>query len=62
MIKEKEPEKKELYYKTYLRMIAEEEAEKERKRRKAEKLLRQFEQLKEEEFKRGTGSNVPLQP
>ena len=44
LIKEKEPEKKELYYKTYLRMIEEEKAEKEKKRRRAEQLLKQFQQ------------------
>ena len=44
LIKEKEPEKKELYYKTYLRMVEEERIEKEKKKRRAEQLLKQFEQ------------------
>ena len=44
LIREKEPEKKELYYKTYLRMIETERLAKEKKYARARKLLRQFEQ------------------
>ena len=43
-------------------MIEEEKAEKEKKRRRAEKLLRQFELQKEEEFRNGKGSNMPVEP
>ena len=43
LTKEKEPEKQELYYKIYLRMLEAEKAEKDKKKRRAEQLLRQFE-------------------
>ena len=59
-LKEKEPEKKELYYKTYLRMIEKEKEEAEKKRRRAERLQKQFDLAKEEEFRAGKGSNMPL--
>ena len=59
MLKEKEPEKKEHYHITYLRMIEKEQKEKDRKKRHAEKRLMAFEQA-ENDLKRGrTLSNMP---
>ena len=59
MLKEKEPEKKEHYHITYLRMIEKEKLAKQKKKEKAEARRRALEQMAIEEFKKGTGSNFP---
>ena len=55
LLKEKEPQKKELYHVTYLRNIEREKAEKERKKREMEEYKQKIEL---EEFKNKKGSNV----
>ena len=59
MLKEKEPEKKEHYHITYLRMLEQERKEKERIKRAAEKRRQMLEQMALEEFRAGKGSNFP---
>ena len=62
MLKEKEPEKKEHYHVTYLRMKENERLEEERKQKAKEKRIKEIEDMHLAQFKAGKGSNVPEPP
>jgi len=56
MLKEKEPEKKELYHVTYIKNLEREQREQEKKRREADERRMLKEQ---EEFRNSKGTNMP---